>query len=262
MTESSILDQLLSVLGTLQPILPSASDGHVIDDLLFGSASTHGRGVNSGQLHHLSADDGRRARSVLLTLHVLFPHHLLPAMDLLDRGLVTRLTVPPSELMASQDREASWEVYYIQSSSALTSKSNPRRKKPGVSATFYEVRLDSWNCSCPAFSIDAFQGLTDLHDDDDNDDRTGVGSMHLTTEQQGQSESRLSAADESEETHWRMGGTATLAMLGGTPICKHILAAALGKAAPKLFSLGVTETIASLQQLAGWGGGWGEFGYG
>ncbi|KAF2146053.1 uncharacterized protein K452DRAFT_305041 [Aplosporella prunicola CBS 121167] len=34
-----------------------------------------------------------KQRNLLLTLHVLFPHELLPALDLLDRGCVMRLSV-------------------------------------------------------------------------------------------------------------------------------------------------------------------------
>jgi len=67
---------------------------------------------------------------------------------------------------------------------------------------------------------------------------------------------------ESEEAGCLFGGTATLPSAGRTPVCKHILAAFLARAAPKLFGSGVAESMASKEQLAGWGGGWGEFGYG
>ncbi|KAH7046641.1 hypothetical protein B0J12DRAFT_134030 [Macrophomina phaseolina] len=43
-------------------------------------------------------------RNALLTLHVLFPNELLPALDLLDRGLVTRFRVADNE--AQTPREA------------------------------------------------------------------------------------------------------------------------------------------------------------
>jgi hypothetical protein len=264
---SSILAQLLATLNSLQPIGQSANEAEAID---FAHPSNT---RYSGQLHHLSPEDTTKARSVFLTLHVLFPHHLLPALDLLDRGLVTRL-IPKIEQSQSDgdraklatagahDREAAspsppWEVYYIQSSSAVTSKPNPRRKKQSVSATFYEVRLDSWNCSCPAFSVDAFQGS--MNSCDDIDDKV---SMPQTSEQEEQLDQSFSTRNESEGVGWRVGGTTTLPSSGSTPICKHILAATLARVAPKLFSTGITESRVSREQLAGWGGGWGEFGYG
>ncbi|KAK5045062.1 hypothetical protein LTR84_010210 [Exophiala bonariae] len=260
--ESSVLDHLLSALGTLQPFSPLMSGRPAIDELLLGPqrSGMHSPSLNSGRLHHLPVDDTEKARSVFLTLHVLFPHHLLPALDLLDRGLVTRLMPKSSGSAASQSQGPSWEVYYVQSSSALTSKPSPRRKKPSVLAIFYEVRLDSWNCSCPAFSVDAFQGLMDQYE---NDEEPVDGSTVLpTTEQLGQLDFNPPREDETEEAGGRVGGTTTFAIPGGTPVCKHILAATLAKVAPNLFSTGVTETTASREQLAGWGAGWGEFGYG
>lgn len=278
MDHSSILDQLLSVLGSLEPAELPATDE--LDSITFAQL-THS--PNHGRLHHLSADDRSKARSVFLTLHVLFPHHLLPALDLLDRGLVTCL-VPKSPVQSQGDDGAlkaptkstvgleaisapasspspgsSCELYYVQSSSAVTSKPNPRRKKPSPSATFYEVRLDSWNCSCPAFSVDAFQGLMDLPEDANVDHK--VVNLTQVNEQKGQPDQHLSAVEGSEGKSWRVGGTATLPTSGGMPICKHVLAATLARAAPKLFETGVSEIMVSREQLAGWGGGWGEFGY-
>lgn len=264
---SSILAQLLSTLNSLHPIGQSANEAEAID---FAHPSNT---RYSGQLHHLSPEDTTKARSVFLTLHVLFPHHLLPALDLLDRGLVTRLMPKIERIQSGGDRaklatdntqvraaasaSPAWEVYYIQSSSAVTSKPNPRRKKQSVSATFYEVRLDSWNCSCPAFSVDAFQGL--MNSCDDMDDKV---NMSQASGQEEQLDQPFSTTNESEGMGWRVGGTVTLPSSGSTPICKHILAATLARVAPKLFSTGITESRVSREQLAGWGGGWGEFGYG
>jgi hypothetical protein len=67
---------------------------------------------------------------------------------------------------------------------------------------------------------------------------------------------------EEEEADWRFGGLATVRSATPTPVCKHILAAVLAKAAPRLFSNGVTEKAVTPEELMGWGAGWGEFGYG
>lgn len=225
-------------------------------------------------LHRLSATDAQHARSVFLTLQVLFPHELLPALDILDRGLVTRLVVKQDEHTqapnpiagttgmgkgsAPSDVEVDdegvledvngWEVYYVQSSSAVTSRSGKSRttgssrystRRHDPSATFYEVRLASWNCSCPAFSVSAFQGLN---------------------VQAEESAATIDAMD--ADLGWRFGGVATNPSTRSVPSCKHILAAVLAKAAPKLFGPGVHVNRVSKEELAGWGAGWGELGVG
>lgn len=53
-----------------------------------------------------SAQTLASAKPLLLTLHALFPHTLLPALDLLDRRLVARLVyTPPSSSCLSASRE-------------------------------------------------------------------------------------------------------------------------------------------------------------
>ncbi|KAJ9133569.1 hypothetical protein NKR23_g10652 [Pleurostoma richardsiae] len=49
-------------------------------------------------------------RSLLATLHVLFPSLLLPALDLLDRGLVTRLLVFPSRKREQKQQQQQQQV--------------------------------------------------------------------------------------------------------------------------------------------------------
>ncbi|KAK4940273.1 hypothetical protein LTR10_019593 [Elasticomyces elasticus] len=196
-------------------------------------------------LQNLCPQDTARARSLFLTLHVLFPHELIPALDLLDRGLVTRLKLQQDDSNASPSRHAGTEipevqgelgvdVYYIQSSSSLAS-ANHSRKHASSAAMFYEVRLDSWNCSCPAFSVSAFQGLNYsatyndenyAHDKDNRLSNPGLDSM---TE---------------DDTKWRFGGVAT------------------SRAASGLFGHGVTVRTVTGEEIVGWGGGWGEFGGG
>lgn len=231
-------------------------------------------------LHTLSASDHDTARSLFLTLHMLFPHELLPALDLLDRGLVTRFTITESGLdpdysrkrardevprpktnegaaqespelqhrSASCSADEALEVFYVLSSSASersasTARYHSRRGNPVASATFYEVRLDSWNCSCPAFAVASFQRLV-LNDHD-------AGSL----DDDGMHDLRN---DEPGDGHpWRFGGIAANPDVPA-PSCKHILAATLAKVAPQLFGHGVPDKVVSRDELAGWGGGWGE----
>lgn len=279
--------RLLRELSTLTPHVQS-HDRRQKSDFDLDSDTT----LQRGTLRQLSTPETAKARSLFLTLHVLFPHHLLPALDLLDRGLLTRLIYGTQEAAgdvsqgvhgAGELNEAS-DVFYIQSSSAALSgtgrKKGPRGRNTHAtdpSAIYYEVRLDSWNCTCPAFAVDAASGLM----------RTDLGQRAMEGEHDhdhgyiaGNEENR--AGERHQGSHsvetWRFGGALTRLASGhmkndgedvtgleigpGVPVCKHILAATLARAAPTLFGASVVERQATKEELAGWGGGWGELGGG
>ncbi|KAK5223095.1 hypothetical protein LTR72_005932 [Exophiala xenobiotica] len=292
--------------------------------------------TTTSPLHNLSTEDTERARSLFLTLHVLFPHELLPALDLLDRGLVTRMTRLHSPSQDNEDGGAATnsgtadtkmdsdfhhspssaspnpnptarprasnatskpececgcevEVFYIQSASSTTTMSgrysHRNRKAAPASArahasTFYEVRLDSWNCSCPAFSVSAFQGMgmgMGLYLDNNNT-ATAIQSTEAALARPSPFKSDSSAlgpvpeADADADAghqQWRFGGVATNLQESrpsaphSMPSCKHILAAVLAKVAPGLFAKhGVIQKAVTHEELVGWGAGWGEFGGG
>lgn len=62
---------------------------------------------------------------------------------------------------------------------------------------------------------------------------------------------------EGDGKEWHFGGTLTREG-AGAPICKHILAATLGKSLPSLFGNGVEKKEVTAAEAAGWGGGWGD----
>ena len=212
-------------------------------------------------LSTLRRQDLKSAKPIFTTLHFLFPHELLPALDLLDRKLVTQLmitrsaesdqgtAVPPvpadSTTPAVATQQPSLEIFYVQSASATasSSKTNTRyRRVYNPTGTYYEVRLDAWNCTCPAFAYSAFGGALDLgHDQAGAED----GCDRMESEMNG------------NRPEWRFGGTITRDGTG-VPICKHILAAMLGKALPDLFGYGVEQKEITAVEAAGWGGGWGD----
>ncbi|KAL7914465.1 hypothetical protein GGI35DRAFT_146872 [Trichoderma velutinum] len=135
-----------------------------------------------------SAEDVNWRRQ-LLTLHVIFPSLLLPALDLLDRGLVTRLLVadesqktPEAEAPASispdgilkhgetenadeqyedhtsksrqlMDHEDQIRIYTVQSAVSTTSR---RKRHTPQTTKVYAVHLDAWSCSCVGFALDAY----------------------------------------------------------------------------------------------------------
>ncbi|KAH0828533.1 hypothetical protein AYO21_07766 [Fonsecaea monophora] len=230
-------------------------------------------------VQRLSLLDEQKVRPIFLTLHMLFPHELLPALDILDRGLVTKLVVnspvpvgddpediPRQRRSSAEDRSLlecsevnpqvqpdhrGWEVFYVQSSTTADKQSSRPRyyHHGGHSSTvpLYEVRLETWNCTCPAFSVSVFQSLNLEHGRDSGvvDDDIDVG--------------RTGPSKATAEYEYKFGGSVTI-KLARTPSCKHIVAAFLAKAAPNIFANGVKETTVSREEAIAWGGGWGEHG--
>ncbi|KAK3387261.1 hypothetical protein B0H63DRAFT_469660 [Podospora didyma] len=131
-------------------------------------------------------------RHLIVTLHVLFPGILLPALDLLDRGLVERVILTTSsgssntavfhkteEIKQEQDhdnhdrdeekddeeeeRDENVAGFYLVRSAQQQSSRRRRRQEQQQQAeiqtpgqTSYVVRLGAWNCTCAAFAFSAF----------------------------------------------------------------------------------------------------------
>ncbi|KAJ3577414.1 hypothetical protein NPX13_g3153 [Xylaria arbuscula] len=128
-------------------------------------------------------------RSLLTTLHVLYPTTLLPALDLLDRRLVTRiflkddlarhqndirtdpnLTVPVNEdpiCINQEDYESRCDdlpryhlVRSAQPQSHRRQHQHQQQQQSSSSDQVYIVCLQSWNCTCAAFAFSAFPPLS------------------------------------------------------------------------------------------------------
>ena len=131
-------------------------------------------------------------KTLLATLHVLFPPPtLLQALDLLDRGLVTRVHVSPSsqqqgvdsstsasgpehaheDVPRDSEREVfpcprmaqggSKNIFYRVRSAQSQSRSRYHASPAGnaeipAGGLVYTVRLRAWNCDCAAFAFAAF----------------------------------------------------------------------------------------------------------
>ncbi|KAL6879606.1 hypothetical protein HDV57DRAFT_518277 [Trichoderma longibrachiatum] len=174
-------------------------------------------------------------RRQLLTLHVIFPSLLLPALDLLDRGLVSRLVVgadgeqkaaaathairaeagarSPDEhenatsgIISNNGQESDIVtgricMYAVQSEASTTSR---RRKSHAPSKPrTYAVHLNAWNCSCGSFALDAYS-----HYDTNNRDRNPFQSSASSSLRLGS----LEAAPHDD-----------------FPCCKHLLACLLAE---------------------------------
>ncbi|MCJ1285320.1 hypothetical protein MMC26_004660 [Xylographa opegraphella] len=187
-------------------------------------------------------------KTLFITLHCLFPSELLPALDLLDRRLITRLiyqSTPtvgaPAERGSEKSEEAQpsditvctigakdIKVYYVRS--AQSTRSASRYQSIPGSATSYEVRINAWNCSCAAFTFSAFNGMganVQGHEDGTN----GIDSKKL----------------------WFGGLTRGRDSI---PVCKHLLACVLVERSG-LFEELLDERTVGQEETAGWAAGWG-----
>jgi hypothetical protein len=182
-------------------------------------------------------------RSTLLTLHILFPNELLPALDVLDRNLVTCLHLKNS----SHPYES--ETYFVRSAQQPSNHHYHHRDKrdhgngrystnPVSTTTHYEVRLKAWNCSCPAFAFSAFPATNDSTLNNAGDDTDPVVAE--------------------DKRAWKFGGMLLDGAAGELAVCKHLLACVLLKQCPALFAGGVEAREVEREEYAGWCAGWGS----
>ncbi len=256
----------------------------------------------------------QHTKSLFLTLHCLFPHDFLPALDILDRNLVSRVFVAGSDSgngedeadreeqgqlgqgqgqmqgrgYAAGDRETEvgdvkardeamqrpntgpdsaqvvramqshrtgrkTEVYYVRSAQypPRTSRSRyqPRNQHPhhilGLHGKTYEVRLQAWNCTCPAFTFSALSNVT-------------LSTTTETADVDGNAGNSLQEDGDVWDPEWRFGGLSRGA--DAVPVCKHLLACVLGRRGGFFGGEGlglVEERGLGRAEMAGLGAGWG-----
>lgn len=151
-----------------------------------------------------------RHRTLLLTLHVLFPNIVLPALELIDNKLVTRLHVkaePPDpsgiQKPCSSEKgdggQDSLVPYAVQSLS-----SGPREL---AMSKVHIVHLAAWNCSCDEFYRNLCYGRKIAH-------RWGTDMEHAYgSDSDGLSGALLSSCASIDKDY--------------VPCCKHLLACLL-----------------------------------
>lgn len=208
-------------------------------------------------------------KPILLTLHAIFPRLLLPALDLLDRNLITRLVLDKSvndtlkntggvEPSLSRDglkipSEKQRVVYYVKSN-AHNSKSSRYGRHADALETNYEVRIQAWNCSCAAFAFAAFSGAAAWAPDYPSyDDHVGYGHRE-------EDEEMLDAPENDEEAGRTRDGKLQWGGLmqgqGEVPLCKHLLACVLSERWDVAGSMVEGRNIGR-EEMAGWAAGWG-----
>ncbi|KAF3914812.1 hypothetical protein ABW20_dc0102882 [Dactylellina cionopaga] len=127
------------------------------------------------------------SRNLFLTAHCLLPVTFLAALDILEKSLVVRYTAASSYISTTSSPDTSPQVYYIRSnppppqSLAIPGPNFTATSKPNVPKSarsyVYEVRPSSWNCTCIAFTLTAYQRHTLLHTQNKTDrfgDESGV----------------------------------------------------------------------------------------
>jgi hypothetical protein len=217
------------------------------------------------------------AKKQLLSLQVLFPNEFLPALDLLDRRLVTRLrigdgrkdkgvgamkdgednsTIHSNEPMAGNNDAQGDDQTMIDAHTTEADTPSPtdsqaiyyvgsaqqrssRFSNSYDTTTSYEVRLVAWNCSCPAFAFAAFPAT---HPEPLVPTYDPNNDEDITREVEGGT--------------WLFGGVS----LGDaiSPVCKHLLACVLVERCSGLFGGFVEERMVSVEEAAGWAAGWGD----
>ncbi|KAK1253913.1 hypothetical protein MKX07_001990 [Trichoderma sp. CBMAI-0711] len=182
--------RLFAALIPPSPPLPAGSDifaGTSLADAAAAAASSSEAAVTDRP----SFAEHSNWRRQLLTLHVVFPNLLLPALDLLDRGLVSRLVVPaadgeheaarthataePGTETAHEDATTSGiisnssgkesdspgQIHMYTVQSAASSNTSRRKRHTPLRNKTYAVHLDAWNCSCGGFALDAYSHYYD-----------------------------------------------------------------------------------------------------
>lgn len=232
--------------------LPSAADNSLPSSRALLTSLIASIGKPARDTEHTTSnplsDGNEETRSLILTLHTLFPNELLPALDLLDRGLVTRFKLHGEQTLESEDtpyeethdefstsgRESQVikqnATYYVRS--AQQAAANARSKYRVDNPIYYEVHLNAWSCSCPAFAFAAFPAAL-------SDDQPAI------SEDKG---------DHGTDHGWRFGG---VTRGRDAPVCKHLLACVL-IAHSDMFGSLMDEREVSAEEVAGWAAGWGD----
>lgn len=211
---------------------------------LITALSSHAVNTASGSTNAIQ-NAPAEVRSLLTTLHIIFPHLLLPALDLLDRQLATKIiqlpthtqkptssSMPPPSSSKDGKQESMNEFYMVQSSQST----NRRHQKS------YVVRLGAWNCTCASFVFSAFPPSISSESSPLRQD-----IYHQITS--------LGLSEEKEESKWEFGGASQDGRDGGAvPACKHLLACVLADRWEPLRKM-VQERWVGREEMAGLGAG-------
>jgi coproporphyrinogen III oxidase len=146
----------------------------------------------------------------------VFPNLLLPALDLLDRRLVSIIRAPAGD---GVERKV-----FIVKSLATTLLTRRPRDANSSTARSYLVDTGAWNCSCASFAFDAFPVTTDEGGGNVNQQDCSFGGVSLN-----------GIAGRGEDV----------------PCCKHLLACLLAERWETVLGAHVEHKETSKEELAG-----------
>ena len=222
--------------------------------------ATHPEKQPQNALARLPPSELARIKPLILTLHCLFPNDLLPALDILDRGLVQRLvyadtstqeaglqqSIQPQDNQPPTNTLPGDEAVFLVISA---STEHPQSTGPSSTPTTqdqekgYEVRLRAWSCTCPIFTLSAFRD-PGLRLDPPTEPAFAVQGERW---------------HDQDEVVYPFGGTLPCATeRASPPVCKHILACILFARCSGLFGCaGHGCRLVGMDEVAGWCAGWG-----
>ncbi|KAF7678857.1 hypothetical protein GT037_002605 [Alternaria burnsii] len=253
-----------------------------------GAATNDHAKTNINPLNNLSD----ATRKHLLSFQVVFPTEFVPALDLLDRRLVTRFHIRNEEQMAElktvvdagdqqqdvhmmqdttvemTDKDKTNDlnnnnnntIYYVRSAQQQRSS---RFATSYDTTTYYQVRLRAWNCSCPAFAFSAFPATTVTTRHAENEEtaaavHTPLHNNPTTHQELDNSKDSNNSDDDNADNKWIFGGISLVGKETMPPVCKHLLACVFVERCKGLFGGFVEDREVSVEEAAGWAAGWGD----
>lgn len=239
MSINTILTTLLTQLSKISPP-PAPSENDVLN-LNPQHHHQYQQPNRKSIFTNLSPEDTTQLKNLLLTLHCLLPNELLLALDILDRGFVTRY-------IHRNNRANSWDLGDADEDTLIfivQSTSNLDRESGGGGGKVYHVHLKTWNCSCPAFVLNCFPAsLSSAVPKDDED-----VEVDMLKGQSGEGEAWFGGTLRNREGSYDDQSV---------PVCKHILACVLAAKCPNLFggrclTYNVDSAdIERVNEVAGW----------
>ncbi|KAI3341376.1 hypothetical protein F4824DRAFT_311565 [Ustulina deusta] len=222
-------------------------------------------------------------RSLLTTLHVIYPSTLLPALDLLDRRLVTRVILNQdtaqrtrhmqtghslainldeetlvgcggSNVPEKQEGGRAQPLYHLVRSAQP--QSHRRQHSASSGGQVYVVRLESWNCTCAAFAFSAFPPLSSPTFSSPSGQRPASGYQIFpaaTGEDVKPGDADATGGGENAGQTWEFGGLSADGRdgAGGVSCCKHLLACVLAEKWNEVLGRYMEERVVGREEGAG-----------
>ncbi|KAL5121470.1 hypothetical protein ACEQ8H_000542 [Pleosporales sp. CAS-2024a] len=251
---------------------------HFVTQLLSSLSSSSSQSSHAAQ-NPLSAVP-EPAKKQLLSLQILFPNEFLPALDLLDRGLVTRLSIHQNTADDADDDDEPQRHDRSASQHATTTRTNQPPPEPTDDREGDTIMIDHATAmlSSPGLSpcfqncIYYVRSAQQRSSRYTSYDMTSSYEVRLVAwncscpafafaafpavQHPEPAIPTCDAAKETQDSQWSFGGVSLGESM--SPVCKHLLACVLAERCAGLFGNFVEEKVVGLEEAAGWAAGWGD----